>query len=77
VLRTNKRIKEKKIHKEELKVEVDGVLAQVKAQIIITKEVKLARKLLQKKMDASTKALSMLQGAFETAKRIAPSFPAT
>jgi hypothetical protein len=60
---------EKKIHKKELKVEVKGILAQVKAQIVITKEVESARKLLQKKLDASTRALSMFQGAFETAKR--------
>jgi prefoldin subunit 5 len=53
----------------EFKVEVKGVLAQVKAQIVITKEVELARKLVQKKLDASTKALSVLQGALETLKR--------
>jgi hypothetical protein len=60
---------EKKIHKKELKVEAEGVLAQVKAQIVIMKDVKLARNLLENKLDASTRAISMLQGAFETAKR--------
>jgi hypothetical protein len=58
---------EKKIPKKELKVEVKGVLAKVKAQIVITKEV--AQEAPSKKLDASTRALSLLQGAFETAKR--------
>jgi hypothetical protein len=35
---------EKKIHRKELKLEVEGVLAQFKAQIVITKEVESARK---------------------------------
>jgi hypothetical protein len=51
---------EKKIHKKELKVEVEGVSSRVKAQIAVTKESELARKLLQKKLDASTRALSVL-----------------
>ena len=41
----------------------------MKAQIAITKESESARKLLQKKLDASTRALSLLQGAFDSAKR--------
>jgi chromosome segregation ATPase len=60
---------EKKIHKKELKVEVEGVSTRVKAQIAKTKEVETARKLLQKKLDASSRALTTLQGAFESAKR--------
>jgi hypothetical protein len=60
---------EKKIHKKELKVKVEGVSPRVKAQTAITKEVESARKILQKKLDASTKAFAVLQGAFETAKR--------
>ncbi len=41
----------------------------MKAQITITKEVELARKILGKKLDASTRRFAVLQRAFEMAKR--------
>jgi hypothetical protein len=51
---------EKKVHKKELKVKVEGVSSRrVKAQITITKEVKSASKILQKKLDASTRAFAV------------------
>ena len=57
---------EKKIHKKELKIEVEGVLAKVKAQLAINKDGESTRKLLSKKLDASTRAYVVLQGAFES-----------
>jgi chromosome segregation ATPase len=54
---------QKKIYKKELKVKTDLALSKVKAQINISK------KTLQKKFDAQSKTLALLQKAFAESKR--------
>jgi hypothetical protein len=60
---------QKKIHKKELKVEADLALSKVKAKVNILKDVESSKKLLQKKFDAQSKTLQLLQKASAESKR--------
>jgi chromosome segregation ATPase len=60
---------QKKIHKKELMVKTNLALSQVKAQINILKDVESSKKTLQKKFDARSKTLYLLQKAFAESKR--------